>query len=251
MGERTAIRAWGYLFFALMMLIVNWESNLADAALVTPGIPQEAIRIRILAHSDSVQDQWIKKQVRDEIAAAFETWNEPHADIGEARRALHRRLPEFERIVGGLLTKYGFDYGYKVELGLVEFPAKTFDGRMYPAGHYEALLITLGEGRGENWWCVLFPPLCFGSGTVKAKADAAGGNEPEAGESAGSAGKAETSGNGESAGNAGNAEFTGKAGNADFAERGNAAGDNGKPEVRFFLLDSLKKVGSQLKGLFA
>jgi len=234
MGERTTIRAWSYLFFALMVLIASWESHLAGTALAAPGIPQEAIRIRILANSDSARDQWIKKRVRDEIVTAFGIWNETYADIGEARRALRRRLPELERIVGGLLTEYGFDYGYKVDLGPAEFPAKVFAGETYPAGRYETLLITLGEGRGENWWCVLFPPLCFGYGAIGTKEDAPGQS-------------AAARDGGEIAGEALTGEIDGHAETSETHDDGHSHERGEGVEVRFFLLDSLKKAGSFLK----
>lgn len=158
-----------YTLFALAVLVMSWEANLNAAALVAPDIPEDAIRIRILAHSDSPQDQWIKKKVRDAITAEVAGWNLAHADADEARALIADRLPALQQLAAQTLDRYGFGYGAEAQLTFAAFPAKVFAGTVYPAGDYEALLITLGAGRGENWWCVLFPPLCFGGGTVKAK----------------------------------------------------------------------------------
>lgn len=195
MGNTSHRTLW-YTLFALLVLIMSWETNLNAAALVTPAIPEEAIRIRILANSDSPQDQWIKKQVREAVSAEVNGWGLSGARIEEARHMIETHLPKLEQVVGETLARYGFRYGYRVELGQVEFPAKQFEGTMYPAGEYEALRITLGDGLGENWWCVLFPPLCFGGGTVKAKESEAetpdnpGEKEPESPADSGAGAKA-------------------------------------------------------------
>jgi stage II sporulation protein R len=162
-------RVYLYSAFALIMLIMSWEANLASAALLNATIPEQSIRIRILANSDRVEDQWFKKEVRDAITAHVNTWNLSSDNIAEARNEVNRHLPQLRELVGAMLAKYNLAYGYKVELGNVHFPAKIFGQTTYPAGEYEALRVTLGDGEGQNWWCVLFPPLCFGS-AIKAAA---------------------------------------------------------------------------------
>jgi stage II sporulation protein R len=176
MGRRKITRVNLYIAFALIMLIVSWESNLASAALMNPTIPEQSIRIRILANSDSVEDQWIKKEIRDAITANVNSWSLSSEQIEDARNEVNSRLPELRELVSSLLAKYDFTYGYQVELSKVHFPAKVFGHVTYPAGEYEALRVTLGEGQGQNWWCVLFPPLCFGSAI---KATAAGVDDIE------------------------------------------------------------------------
>jgi stage II sporulation protein R len=81
--------------------------------------------------------------------------------IENARRVVQEQLPALRELVGHELGNRGLKYNYKVELGSVPFPTKMYGDRVYPAGNYEALRITLGQGEGQNWWCVLFPPLCF------------------------------------------------------------------------------------------
>ncbi|RPF54094.1 stage II sporulation protein R [Aquisalibacillus elongatus] len=120
-------------------------------------IPDEAIRLRILANSNSEADQELKREVRDQVNAEVTEWVEELTSIDEARKIIQNRLPEIEAIVAETVG----DQPYTVDFGEVEFPDKVYDNYVYPGGTYEAILITIGEGQGDNWWCVLFPPLCF------------------------------------------------------------------------------------------
>lgn len=125
-------------------------------------IPDQAIRLRILANSDRDQDQAIKRKVRDAVNAEITVWVEELTSIEAARELIQSRLGELEEIVDNVLKEEGVQTSYTVDYGKhVEFPAKLYGTYLYPAGEYEAILITLGNGDGANWWCVLFPPLCF------------------------------------------------------------------------------------------
>lgn len=148
------------LFAALLihLYVPQQESAAADEVKV---IPSEAIRLRILANSDSDGDQEVKRAIRDEVNKEITKWVKDLTSIGEAREVITSRLPELEKIAEEELAKQGLDYSAKVEFGDVQFPTKLYGQYLYPAGVYEAVLITLGEGKGANWWCVLFPPLCF------------------------------------------------------------------------------------------
>lgn len=161
MVKRFSWKSYVFLAFALILLPISWETNRTQAAVVDSEIPQEAIRLRILANSDSVQDQALKRRIRDAIIEEMNGWVTGPATIEEARETVRARLPEIRDLVGQQIARYGYDYGYQVELGVVPFPAKMYGTKVYPAGEYEALRVTIGEGAGQNWWCVLFPPLCF------------------------------------------------------------------------------------------
>ena len=125
-------------------------------------IPDEAIRLRILANSDSDEDQQLKREIRDKVNAEITEWVAEIADIEEARTMIENRLDEIEQIVEQTIEQSGEGQSFQVEYGKdVAFPAKVYGSFVYPAGHYEAILISLGEAKGANWWCVLFPPLCF------------------------------------------------------------------------------------------
>ncbi len=125
-------------------------------------IPDEAIRLRILANSDSKEDQALKRKVRDAVNAEITVWVAELTSIEAARELIQERLPEIEKIVARVLEEEKSNQNYSVDYGRnVQFPTKLYGQFLYPAGEYEAILISLGEAEGANWWCVLFPPLCF------------------------------------------------------------------------------------------
>jgi stage II sporulation protein R len=124
-------------------------------------IPKEAIRLRILANSDLEADQALKRLVRDEVNANITTWVQELTNINHARELLQSKQPEIQKIAEEVVKREGSTQSVNVEFGKVQFPTKLYGQFLYPAGEYEAILITLGEGKGANWWCVLFPPLCF------------------------------------------------------------------------------------------
>ncbi|TLS36706.1 stage II sporulation protein R [Pseudalkalibacillus caeni] len=125
-------------------------------------IPDEAIRLRILANSNSDADQSVKRLIRDKVNESINTWVKDLTSIEASRKVIRSHLGEISNIVSNELEAMNLDgQNYKVEFAKVQFPTKLYGNYVYPAGKYEAVLITLGEGLGDNWWCVLFPPLCF------------------------------------------------------------------------------------------
>lgn len=162
-----------YLIVALACLMMSWEASAADAAIAGQVIPEQSIRLRILANSDSPADQFLKRKARDAIVEQMSEWVTEQDHIDQARDAIRSHMPAIERLVRDTLAAYGYDYEVKAELGPVEFPTKLYGNVVYPAGVYEALLISIGKAEGQNWWCVLFPPLCFVD-------MATGGSEPVA-----------------------------------------------------------------------
>jgi stage II sporulation protein R len=190
---------WLYLSFALWMLLLNWglPSSLAEQSVAAIGevpetttntIPDEAIRLRILANTDSVHDQWVKRQVRDRIVEHVTKWANELDSQAQARERIKERLPELEEIVRQELERLDAGYTAKVDFGMVPFPTKLYGNDLYPAGEYEALRISLGDAEGQNWWCVLFPPLCFVDFTSASDADVeAGTNAAASNESSSSA----------------------------------------------------------------
>lgn len=147
--------------FALIVMMACWESNRTNAAVISSTIPEESIRLRILANSDSAQDQALKREVRDAIIARMQEWVIGPQSLDDARALVRAHLPEFDVLVGQIIEARGYSYSHTVELGKVPFPTKMYGNEVYPAGDYEALRVTIGSGEGQNWWCVLFPPLCF------------------------------------------------------------------------------------------
>lgn len=159
--ERHSVKSLSFIVFALILMIMCWESNRTNAAVISPTIPEESIRLRILANSDSAQDQALKREIRDAIIARMAEWVVGPHSLDEARAVVNAHLPEFDQLVGEMIASRGYNYSHTVELGVVPFPTKMYGNDVYPAGDYEALRVVIGSGEGQNWWCVLFPPLCF------------------------------------------------------------------------------------------
>lgn len=155
-----------YILLLLLGAIMNVYKEPLSAEAEQQGsepvvIPEEAIRLRILANSDSDEDQALKRKIRDEVNKEITVWVEKLTSIEAARELIQSRLPEIEKIVQSVLVKENKEQEFSVDFDNVSFPTKMYGSYIYPAGDYEAILITLGEGKGANWWCVLFPPLCF------------------------------------------------------------------------------------------
>lgn len=124
-------------------------------------IPDDAIRLRVLANSNSDYDQAIKGKVRDLVQKEMYMLLKDTKGSTEAREKIILELPSIENKVKQLLTVEKYPLTYHVNFGQNYFPEKQYKGVTYDAGMYESLLITLGSGEGDNWWCVLFPPLCL------------------------------------------------------------------------------------------
>lgn len=124
-------------------------------------IPDDAIRLRVLANSNSDYDQEIKMKVRDLVQSEMFTLLKDTKGSSEAKKKIVLALPSIEENVKMLLKEEQYPLSYTVHFGQNYFPEKQYKGVTYDAGMYESLLITLGSGEGDNWWCVLFPPLCL------------------------------------------------------------------------------------------
>ncbi|MDH6350976.1 stage II sporulation protein R [Brevibacillus sp. 1238] len=173
------------IVFSLFMLMMCWEGQLTSANVLDNGpIPQESIRLRIIANSDSVADQWLKREVRDALIAQMNTWAEDIKSFEQAQDMVASQLPVLQEVVDKTIRERGFSYKAVVDFGQVPFPTKLYGSYVYPAGNYEALRVQIGEAKGQNWWCVLFPPLCFidmsnGDAVQAAAATTAAGKETE------------------------------------------------------------------------
>lgn len=124
-------------------------------------IPNDAIRLRILANSDLEADQALKRKVREAVNAEITKWVSELTSKEAAKDVLKEKLPEIQLIAERVVEEEKANQAVNVTFDKVDFPTKLYGEFLYPAGQYDAILITLGEGEGANWWCVLFPPLCF------------------------------------------------------------------------------------------
>ena len=118
------------------------------------------IRLHVVANSDSREDQRIKLLVRDAVLEVTE---------GLSREALICALPEIEAAATDKLRELGREEPVRVSLAMERFPTRVYESFSLPAGTYEALRVTIGNGRGQNWWCVAFPSLCFRATTAELK----------------------------------------------------------------------------------
>jgi len=118
-------------------------------------IPNTAIRFRIIANSDSKKDQSLKYKIRNDIEPDIINTISSVKTIEEARNNIVSYIPNIEEKISTYTQDYKINYGNNY------FPKKEYKGVIYEEGEYESLVITLGNGLGENWWCVLFPPLCL------------------------------------------------------------------------------------------
>lgn len=124
-------------------------------------IPDEAIRFRVIANSNTVYDQNVKIQVRNVVQnKVFELLNGVD-NIDNTRSIMKENIDEIELLVKETLEKLGYDKDFEVSYGYNYFPKKEYKGVIYNEGEYESLVIELGEADGDNFWCVLFPPLCL------------------------------------------------------------------------------------------
>ena len=144
------------VIIACFMLIAVIASNKNDNYV----IPDEAIRLRIVANSNSNYDQLIKMKVRDNLEASLEKTVLQQSSIEEARKNIKNNLKEYEQVVADTLKENNYDKPFKINYGYNYFPEKEYKQVIYEEGMYESLLVTIGEGNGDNWWCVLFPPIC-------------------------------------------------------------------------------------------
>ena len=129
------------------------QSDLADSVL----------RLHVLANSDSQADQELKLKVRDGVLAEANAIFPRQADRAEAERILGENLERLAAAGAAVVAEEGYDYPVSACLQETWFPTKEYEDFALPAGRYQALRIVIGEGDGQNWWCVVFPPLCLGS----------------------------------------------------------------------------------------
>ena len=119
-------------------------------------IPENSIRIRVIANSNNIEDQVLKLKVKEKVESKLYEKLDNTKDINVARNKIKSALPEIDKIVNNTTNSNN----YNIKYGTNYFPKKELNGINYDEGNYESLVINLGEGKGNNWWCVLFPPLC-------------------------------------------------------------------------------------------
>ncbi len=144
------------LFIAFF--IINAHSYAIN---VSNGLSSNIFRLHILANSDSEEDQALKLKVRDAILQYMETLNTAKQDKQSVIELSKEHIEDFKMIAEKVIHENGYDYSVSAEIGNFYFPTKYYGNISLPAGDYDALKIEIGDAKGQNWWCSLFPPLCF------------------------------------------------------------------------------------------
>lgn len=150
----------GYILGGMVILCYLWIVVLGNDPL-QPAIASKILRFHVLANSDSKEDQAVKLKVRDAVGDYMAPLLEEAEDLEETRQIVEARMEEIIKVAQETLTEEGYEYPVSASLTETLFPEKTYGSYTFPKGTYEALQIVLGEGKGENWWCVLYPNMCF------------------------------------------------------------------------------------------
>lgn len=158
-----------FLAFGLTLTAGVWASA-SEAALAG-----QVLRLHVIANSDSQEDQALKLLARDAVLAQASQILDGVSDRQQAEAALAPHLDELALAASDALAAAGCGDEVRVTLGDQWFPTKVYDGFSLPAGQYRALRVSIGEGAGRNWWCVVFPPLCLASVTEESVETAADG----------------------------------------------------------------------------
>ena len=140
------------IIIALFLITVIVLVNKSETKVL---IPDNAIRFRIIANSNKLEDQTQKLEIKEELEPVIANILSTSNSIDETRKEIKNNMYEVKDILNKYDTNYKINYGYNY------FPEKNYKGVTYKAGNYESLVVTLGDGLGDNWWCVLFPPLCL------------------------------------------------------------------------------------------
>lgn len=138
---------------------------------VQQDIAKEILRLHVVANSDSKEDQELKMKVKETVVTYLRGSMRDASSVEEARAEIEKRLPEIEEIAKEKMQTEGYDYEVQAELGECYFPVKEYGDLTFPAGEYEALRVNLGESAGKNWWCVMYPSLCFVDATYQVVPD--------------------------------------------------------------------------------
>lgn len=148
----------GILTVTSVFLILKVNSYTEN---VNRGLSGNLIRLHVVANSDSPEDQELKCAVRDEILAYVQNEVKNSKSIEQTKSVICEKMPEITNIARETVLANGYDYEVETALGMYPFPTRAYGDIILPAGNYQALKVIIGDGSGSNWWCVLFPPLCF------------------------------------------------------------------------------------------
>lgn len=149
------------LILLFLLFIYICISAISYVTAVSRDIEQSVFRLHVIANSDSEEDQNLKYKVRDNL---IEYMNDICKDVTNKDDAINiakEHTDEFLTIAQDTIKENGYDYNVSIEIGNFSFPTKNYGDVSLPAGYYDAIRVKIGKAEGQNWWCVMFPPLCF------------------------------------------------------------------------------------------
>ena len=151
-----------FLLAGIIILTALISTSLSAAGLSkNAAVTAEYLRIHIRADSNEEAAQEVKYEIRDEVVETLIPVLSQTRDKAEAIRGIEKNLSKIIKAAEDVLKQRGFSYGATAELTVEYFPARVYDGVTLPEGEYDSLIVNLGSGKGNNWWCVAYPPLCF------------------------------------------------------------------------------------------
>lgn len=149
-----------YIIAGAIAFLYIWTTVLGND-LLQPSIASKILRFHVLANSDSVEDQAVKEAVRDAVGTYLQPLLEDAEDLEDTKQIIGNNIRAIEEVSKETLKANGFDYEVTARITRTDFPEKSYGAYTFPEGEYEALQIVIGEGEGQNWWCVLYPNMCF------------------------------------------------------------------------------------------
>ena len=150
--------------FLIVLILFSFFIFISAASYVnavSEDIAQSVFRLHVVANSDSNEDQDLKYKVRDKVLEYMDEISKNCSSKEEIILLAEEHKEEFKKVAENAIKQNGYDYEVNIKIGNFDFPTKTYGDISLPAGEYDALRIEIGEAKGQNWWCVMFPPLCF------------------------------------------------------------------------------------------
>ena len=149
------------LIAVMSIMSISISGEVKKISTASEDYKNKLIRFHVIANSDSDEDQNLKLKVRDAVIDYLQPKLELSSSIEESETIIKSEYKELENISKNIVLENGYKYDISVGIDYSTFPTKQYSNVVLPAGEYKALRIIIGEGKGKNWWCVMFPPLCF------------------------------------------------------------------------------------------
>lgn len=152
-------------------VLMHFYGKATEGQKLQKNIAEQVIRLHVVANSDSEEDQQLKLEVKEEIVSLLRNELREDTSVSMAQKTLREHLGDVKRMANRYIRERGYDYEVSAELGTCYFPVKQYGDMTFPAGEYKALKVNIGDAKGKNWWCVMYPTLCFVDSTYQVVPD--------------------------------------------------------------------------------